>query len=332
MKRLLLVGLLLAALSALACFPCAAQTGIARLLRAERIHHFPSSSTIQWFNRRLYVVGDDSRNILVLDRNYQTRDSISIFNGEGIRVPRSSKADIEGSAIVQRSHSADLILIGSGSSPNRAKCFVVSLDNPSSTPFREFDLTSLINAVPDSLRPVNFEGAALIDETIILVNRRNQRNGVNYLLLTGVDSFLRAVESNVSYRKILLSDSLQGRPGVSDFSYVEALDILLVTLTTESTWSSTEDGPIGDSYLAWIPNFKQSLGTQGEISFGGLINLSSCDSEMKGQKIEGVCVERAHRKKIRLHLVSDNDNGESHIFKIELRLKPNLNKKGFSKM
>ena len=46
-----------------------------------------------------------------------------------------------------------------------------------------------------------------------------------------------------------------------------------------------------------------------------MINLSDASNEFKNQKIEGICVERVSDDELLLHLISDNDNGESKLFK-----------------
>jgi hypothetical protein len=50
----------------------------------------------------------------------------------------------------------------------------------------------------------------------------------------------------------------------------------------------------------------------------GLINLSMADSRFRGEKIEGICVEKISATTITAHLVSDNDDGKSTIFKVEI--------------
>ena len=51
-----------------------------------------------------------------------------------------------------------------------------------------------------------------------------------------------------------------------------------------------------------------------------LINLSEVHVDFRNEKIEGLCVEVAQENTLILHLISDNDNGESKLFKVKLKL------------
>jgi hypothetical protein len=49
-----------------------------------------------------------------------------------------------------------------------------------------------------------------------------------------------------------------------------------------------------------------------------MISLADVDPVFKKEKIEGVCVESVSGTGITLHLISDNDAGESRLFKIKM--------------
>ncbi len=76
---------------------------------------------------------------------------------------------------------------------------------------------------------------------------------------------------------------------------------------------------IEDSYIGWINNIS-SRALQKTITVDGMINLSKAHPEFKNQKIESICVEALDNDVMTLHLVSDNDNGESKLFKVRLTL------------
>jgi hypothetical protein len=102
---------------------------------------------------------------------------------------------------------------------------------------------------------------------------------------------------------------------VSALSYLDAADILLVVLTSEETDNAYDDGMIGDSYFAWVTEATTKL--QGDqIRISGMMNLSDVDDIFKNQKIEGICSEPLSNDRWVFHLVSDNDVGETRIFKI----------------
>jgi hypothetical protein len=57
------------------------------------------------------------------------------------------------------------------------------------------------------------------------------------------------------------------------------------------------------------------------IMLNGLANLVDINPEFKGEKIEGICVEWSKEAELLLHLISDNDCGDSKLFKLRMLLK-----------
>ena len=73
--------------------------GLSLITKTELLN-FPSASSIEFHNGKLYVIGDDARNLAILDKNYKLVDTIELFPGEGLRIPKKIKADLEASTIV----------------------------------------------------------------------------------------------------------------------------------------------------------------------------------------------------------------------------------------
>src|SRR5437870_2354775 len=70
-----------------------------RIEKSLLLNDFPSGSSLEYFNDRLYLGGDDATKLLVLDTNYDRTDSITLFESELTRIPKNVKADLEASAI-----------------------------------------------------------------------------------------------------------------------------------------------------------------------------------------------------------------------------------------
>ena len=51
-----------------------------------------------------------------------------------------------------------------------------------------------------------------------------------------------------------------------------------------------------------------------------MIKITPVDKRFTKQKIESVCVERFDKNEFILHMVADNDNGTSGLFKMRLKL------------
>src|SRR5688572_10775154 len=77
---------------------------------------YPSASSIEFVDRKLYLMGDDATYLLVLDTNLNILDSIPLLSHPETRIPKETKPDLEASVV----NTENLFLFGSGSlSPYR---------------------------------------------------------------------------------------------------------------------------------------------------------------------------------------------------------------------
>ena len=76
---------------------------------------------------------------------------------------------------------------------------------------------------------------------------------------------------------------------------------------------------IRDSYLGWVDNFSKRMNEK-TLKPREMIRLTSVSKAFDGQKIESVCVQSSEGNTLILQLVSDNDNGETGLFKLQLEL------------
>jgi hypothetical protein len=90
-----------------------------------------------------------------------------------------------------------------------------------------------------------------------------------------------------------------------------------MTVSTEDTKNSYEDGAIGKSYL-WIINNISTKIDKRALGDKRVIDLEYIDSRFKGQKIESATVIKETDKLIYLALVADNDDGSSTVFKMTI--------------
>ena len=154
--------------------------------------------------------------------------------------------------------------------------------------------------------------------SLILANRGNGNYPKNYLIVTNNDFWNRQKETALRIVPIELVGSNREFLGISELCYVESKDMFLFTFTSEVTNNAYDDGLIGSSYIGWVNNVTDKL-KQTTLRLDGMINLSEVSNEFKNQKIEGICVEQVRDNELLLHLIADNDNGESKLFKIKMR-------------
>jgi hypothetical protein len=156
----------------------------------------------------------------------------------------------------------------------------------------------------------------------VLSNRGNNAHRINHLICTPTEAMnapLHQTKVSLSVIPLKLPVNSKQFIGVSELCYIESKDILLITLSSEATDNAYDDGVISDSYIGWINNVKGKMHTK-ELALDEMINLSTVDPAFTQQKIEGICVESVKDNQLNIHLVSDNDKGESRLFHVKVGL------------
>ena len=282
-----------------------------KLLRHTTLTDFPSASAIEYHNGLLYVLGDDAAHLLVMDTAYHVIDSVRFLADSGYRIPKETKPDIESSALIEHNQQTYLYALGSFSGNYRTSVFHFPLDSPKNhLRIENNQLLEKLAALPE----INIEGLCFINGHYLLANRANHTHRTNHLVL--IDDLRNNTSSPLVISLLLDSSTVKG---VSGLYYQPKKDLLFFTASEEATANAMEDGEIADSYLGWIRNFSKKL-EQKELTADGLVNLLEIHPVFKKQKMESVCVEEASSGKMILHLVADNDNGQSSLFKISLTL------------
>jgi hypothetical protein len=295
---------------------------------------YPSASAIEYYDGKLYLMGDDATNLLVLDINLKVVDSIPIIPYPGNRIPKDIKPDLEASAL----NGDNLFLFGSGSlSPYRNFAWKHNLKTPVSDGWTVYPplsaLQDSVTALQDNdgvnleplflkvkklgIEQINIEGACFVAGKLILVNRGNKGYPHNHLIIID-EKFL---DNDSSFQTFIIPLATQkdtaSFKGVSGLCFARESDQLILTVSTEDTRNSFDDGAIGKSYLWIIDNIStkiidRALGTK------RVIDLEFTDPRFKGQKIESATVIKETDKLIYLALVADNDDGSSSVFKMSI--------------
>lgn len=268
---------------------------------------FPSASGIEYYKNKLYIFGDNSTNLLILSTDYSQADSVEYWTGKVSVIDKEDKPDIESAMMVERDHNPVLFGVGSMSDKKRWQVFEFSLSDLTFRKTHFFDRKD----VSPGIKEVNIEGSAQVGSTVVLCNRANEKTKRNHLL------FWNGKDSVISKEITLPTASVTS--GMSGLYYVKEKDVLLFTASEEATDNAIDDGAIGDSFLGWINDFSRKM--KGKVlAPDGYLKLSAVDKAFARQKVESVCAENVSGDRYLLHLVADNDNNESRIFKIELKL------------
>ena len=272
---------------------------------------FPSASAIAHSDNRFYIFGDDAPYLLILDSQYRTFDTLHFNKATTARLSKNEKPDIESAVIIPNASEKYLYALGSLSAPLRKTAFSFPLSNP--VHWNQLDFTALAQKLA-MLPELNIEGMTEVSSRLVLSNRANNTNRINKLLI--FDRSLKDYSGAPDPKIIDLIIERKKVAGISDIFYLEEDDLLFFTASEEETANAIDDGLIGESYLGWISDFSNKL-QESSISPGHLINLSEVNRIFSGQKVEGLHVKKQNGSYI-FHMVSDNDNGFSRLYKLEL--------------
>lgn len=283
-----------------------------KLLKKTHLADYPSASSLEFYQDRLFVIGDDASSIWILDKEHRILDSIHLFPSKEKRIPPDRKADLESSTAFSINNKEHLIIFSSFSTSHRDKLIFLDLSNQKLPPeIVEGNLKKV------NVAELNIEGAASINDKIILSNRANTTHKNNTLIITTI-SAIRGKEDTFKTIAIQLPKTKQ-TTGISGLYYLKEKDVLLFSASTEDTPDALTDGSIGSSYIGYIKNISKKL-NKAFVKANKLIPISKYLTEKTAQKIESITVEGVNKKNAIIHLAADNDNGESTLFKLRIRL------------
>lgn len=288
------------------------------ILKSQFLPDYPSGSSITYYDGKLYIIGDDANELLIVDRDFNKVKSITLFHYPGKRIPKPEKNDLETSTIVTLEGVDYLFALGSASRPNRTNGILIPLKNfQDSDPVQTINCSEFMNRLRRrDIGDLNIEGSCVIGNHFVMSNRANLGHPDNHLIFTSLNFWEDQNQAVilVSVLTIPASDT-KAIIGVSELCYEKSNDRLLMTFSSEMTTNAYEDGIVGDSYLGWINDISEKIDTP-KINIDGLIKLSEYRLFV-GEKIEGLCIENLEGDSYSIDLVSDDDKGHSKLFKIK---------------
>lgn len=304
---------------ALIIFSCGKKNS-ATLSQVKKLNNYPSASGIEYINGRLFIIGDDANDLLLLDTGFNIKDSIPLYTYPEKRIPKDIKPDLESIALYRDNVGTEIFLFGSGSlSPHRNSGWRYNLGKKTKD---SISLDSLYTAIKhEGIHEINIEGACFIPGFLVLANRGNKAYTKNHLIFAKRKFWEKNNDNNVLNTALIgYQEDSSSFSGVSGMTYVAKNDWLILTVSTEDTRNSFDDGAIGKSYL-WIVKDISSKKKWRAINPDQVIDLSSIDQRFNDQKIESVCVIKETKNSLHLLLAADNDDGSSSIFKLIIEKK-----------
>ena len=289
----------------------ACQRPAARLEKMVLLPNYPSGSAVAFLNNELYLMGDDATSLLKLNEDFTIKDSILILENAGRRMSKASKPDLEAMAVLSYKKMSMLLMVGSGSGDSlRSVAWLYGPDGR-----QKVDLTAFYHRLKGAgINPLNIEGLATYPGGVILTSRGNKSFRKNFLVFTTKDFFSNQDSAGIKITAVGVNTDTSIFNGISGADYAANSDKLLLTVSTENTSDSYNDGSIGKSYL-WIIN-DVSRRKFTHINPDRIIDLEDIDARFKGHKIESVCLINETRKVLELVLAADDDKGETLLFKL----------------
>jgi hypothetical protein len=169
------------------------------------------------------------------------------------------------------------------------------------------------------LAEMNIEGAVIVGDNLILSNRANTTHRHNHFIIADTAGFLEGKKRNgLSVIKIELPPS-SSVVGISGMAYNKEKDLLVFTSSTEDTPNAYTDGAIGESYIGFIQQFSTKLPMQ-SIKADRFFGLSKYLRSKEPLKIESIAIEEIKGNRMLVHLAADNDNGQSTLIKLSIRI------------
>ena len=301
----------------------------AKVTKHVYLAHLPSASGIEYANSTIFVIGDDLRWLVSMDDEWHVTDSLVLSAIDTVvhnRTPWNVKADFESIARFIYRENDFLLVLSSGSMVvTRDTAHLINLTNGRGVIRKNIrELYNKIKkqaGIPEGSE-INIEGLAVSENTAYLLHRGNVNE--NFLAAIKLESLMNYLTSDDSQLPELtvygfeLPRYKKVPSGFSGACIVPGREGILFTASLEDTESELADGTILGSYVGYIP-------------FSGLGNgifypvlLTDDNKTPVSTKLESIVLKSLSGNKVTALSVSDNDDGSSDIFEIEITLN-NLN-------
>ena len=295
----------------------------ATVISENPIPNLPSASGVEIIGPVAYLIGDDSPYLYPLDAaTLAPHAPVLLFETKYFddgRISKKRKPDLECmAALTWPDGRPGLLLLGSGSSPNRARGWFVPTDGPQVP--EAVDLAPLYirlqAALPDGVG-LNLEAAATTETELLLFQRTVGRADAALLLALPLAPVLRQLAGDVDaeipapQQVVFALPHIDGCPaGFSGATFVDAR--LFVSASVENTNDAVLDGEVLGSFVGVVDVVAR------QASFA---RLAWADGRPYRGKVEGLAVRRQlAENQFELLLVTDDDAGGSTAATAHLQL------------
>ena len=282
------------------------------ILSENVIPGLPSASGVEIIGATAYVIGDDSAFVHQLDAATLARTGqVLLLDSVPDRIRKHDKPDLECMAALRWPDGRPgLLLLGSGSRPNRARGWFVPIEATPPTP-EALDLAPLFAELGAHLPAgvaLNLEAAATTDTELLLFQRTVGRADAALLFVLPLEATLRFLGAEpwaalpAPHQLVFQLPTIDGCPaGFSGATFVEGR--LFVSASVEDTGDAVLDGAVLGSFIGLVDVPAQTA---------TFARLAWADGRAYQGKVEGLAVRRAlGPNRWEMLLVTDDDAGGS---------------------
>jgi hypothetical protein len=297
----------------------------------------PSASGMEIIDGVIYVVGDNSPYLFILDQTLKVINKIELYKHDDSSsdvLPKAFKPDLECMAKLTINNYKHLLIMGSGSkSPYRDVAILVKLPTNYNRKHMVMvlqmgDLYSLLRSNDEIVGSgqLNLEGAATSKESLILFNR-SSGGSKNVALYFKLEEFIEYLQGHTEMTPfpVIYQNELPSINKISGgFSGADVYDEkLFFTAAVENTPNAIDDGEVLGSFVGWM---KVNEGSNLKGSALQPNKVMECLQVMENGKpymgkIESISIfEKDSENKYIALAVTDSDGLESEILMLEIEI------------
>ena len=165
------------------------------LLDFTELENYPSGSGIEFYNDNIYIVGDHSSDLLVLNKKWTKPSLINLFDAADKKTlsPEKLNPELESMSVLSVDKKPHLLIIGTGSSENRNKAVFFNLKTSVA---RWADLAVFYSRIKTAgISELYIEGIAEVYDYLVMVNRGSSASQPSHLIITKSDFWKKPGES-----------------------------------------------------------------------------------------------------------------------------------------
>ena len=288
-----------------------------KLLDDKQLKDFTPGPGIEAFEDQLYLIGEDARYILLMNRGWKVQETINLFASDTFRMTKELMSDFQATTVMQVNKLPFILMIGSGSmQPGNNKAVLMNLNTRG---IEELDLTVFYNRLKLSgIEELDIKAVTVLNDKLIICTRANKTHSDNRLIITSLEFWKHQHVADILTVKLELEEKAGKLMTLSGFTYSYENDWLITTVLSENAVNTIDEGSFGESYLGIVENASRKIGRK-RFKINHYFNLTEVDKKFKGQQVQSLCIQSDKEQKLKLHIVSRNNKGENSLFKIRLK-------------